>query len=378
MWPLGGIRTYLNYNYQYLAKDKFDITLLAFPATKREVEREAVRKDMESIGIKVVWAKPFRGKNVLFLWTAYMLLRGRFDLINSQGFTAAAHVSLVNWLFKKPHVLTMHGILEEKSFRGVRGRLKRFLLESILRNVDVFVGVGKDVLNQVRSAAPTLQRNGSRWETIRNGIDPRPFLGAFLGAGDILRRRLQVKPTTFVFGYFGRFMPRKGFSYIIEAVELIRNKKLTSREFSVMAVGSDDHEAVMKKEVGRRRLGAYFVFLPFDPDPAHLIYGCDLVLIPSTWEAFPLLSSEVLCCGTPLIASNCIGLREAVEETPAISVPAGDAKALAYSMVHAMETPDLRDPFVRFREEAARRFDVRRAAERLSALYKEICESETR
>jgi glycosyltransferase involved in cell wall biosynthesis len=374
MWPLGGIRKYLKYNYQYFMQDKFDITLLAFPPANREVEREAVQRDMESIGIKVIWAKPVRGGNVLFLRTAFLLLRGGFDLINSQGFRSAVHVSLVNWLFRKPHVLTMHGIIEEEQFQGTLGRMKRFLFERILRNVDVFVGVGKDAVDQVRRATPALQSSRRRWEVIRNGIDPKPCLGSFADAGEILRRRLNVEPSTFVIGYFGRFMPRKGFNYVIEAVQIIRENRLDSRKYVVMAVGSHDHESTMKDEIHRRRLGDYFVFLPFDPNPASLIHGCDLVVMPSKWEAFPQLSSEVLCCGTPLIATDSLGLREAVAETPAICIPSGDAKALAHAMVQAMENPELRAPFMSFRGEAAKRFEVKGSAERLAALYVELCE----
>lgn len=45
--------------------------------------------------------------------------------------------------------------------------------------------------------------------------------------------------------------------------------------------------------------------------------------MPSRWVAFGLLAVEALCAGTPLIASDCIGLREVVEDTPAVVVPPG-------------------------------------------------------
>ena len=100
--------------------------------------------------------------------------------------------------------------------------------------------------------------------------------------------------------------------------------------------------------------------------------GCDAVVMPSVWEAYPILTSEVMCCGVPIVATDCPGLREAVEQTPSVVVPSKDATALAGGMVRVMEEREIGDAARAFREAAAMRYDVRRAAEELTVLLREM------
>ena len=100
--------------------------------------------------------------------------------------------------------------------------------------------------------------------------------------------------------------------------------------------------------------------------------GCDAILMPSIWEAWPLLAAEVFCCGVPIIASDCIGLREASEDTPALVIPTHDVKALEKTMVKVMTDGAYRSKAMAFREEAVKRFDVGRTAVEMLRLFREI------
>lgn len=371
MWPLGGIRTYLKYNYKYFPQDLFSITLLANPA----IEREAIAADMAALGIRVEWAPPLWGKNLLCRHVYLLKRRERFDVIHSQGFISAFHTALVNWWGHVPHVMTTHGVLEEKRFAGRFGRWKRAVFQRALRDVDVFVGVGRDILAHVREGLPAL-RERARWEVIRNGIDPEPFVRDYPGAAERLREQLGIDGETFLFGYFGRFMPEKGFVHLIEAAERLAGAG-AARRFAVLAVGSGDYEREYRAMTVQLGVHELFRFQPFQANVAELLQGCDAVVMPSVWEAYPLLTSEVLCSGTPLVATTCPGLREAVEGTPAVTVAPGDPAALAEAMRAVMEDPGMRERFRASRAEAARRFDVRESAERLAALLTEAGRSAT-
>jgi len=364
-WPLGGIRTYLKYNYRHFPRDRFEITILANPA----IEKDALAEDMSQLGIGVVWAEPWRGHNLLFRRVGQLLRHKSFDLIHSQGFISAVHAAIANRSPHVPHVMTMHGVLEEKRFAGLLGGMKKWIFERLMKRVDVLVGVGDDILQHVRNGLPSLNDRDDRWVTIRNGIDPAPFLKDHPDARKNLRRSLDIPDDTFVFGYFGRFMPEKGFNFLLEAVrEIVENGPVPGR-FVLMAVGSGDYESKYKADTTRYGLDNTVRFRPFEREVAALMQGCDCVVMPSIWEAYPLLTSEVLCCGIPIIATDCVGLREAVADTPAISVPAGDSPALAAAMTAAMSDPDLAAPFRAFRAEAGKRYDVRHAAEKLVELF---------
>ena len=368
MWPWGGIRTYLKYNYHHFPEDEFEITLLANPT----VEKRYLKEDMKAENIEVVWARPFLGKNALFFWTAWMLLRRRFDLIHSNGFISAFHVSLVSWLFGIPHVFSIHSILTDKYFRGRLGRFKRFIFRNSLKTVTVLHGVGNDILEYSKTLFPGLEKSRVKWVAIRSGIETERFLSDSPGAGDRLRDSLQVGRNTYIFGFFGRFEPEKGFDCIIEALETLTKRDEQAKNLIVLAMSSGRYEKEYKADIESRGLTGSFQFLPFNPDVTDIMKGCDAILMPSTIEAWGLIACEALCSAIPLIATDVVGLRETIENTPAIRIQPHDSEALAKAMSSVISHPELKDKFKSFREEAARRYDVRRSAEKLIALFKNI------
>jgi len=367
-WPVGGIRTYLSYNYRHFSRDEFEVTLLA----KRERESEYTEEDMKALGVRVVWAASSFGRELLPLSLAWQLLTRRYDLIHSQGFISGFYTSTVNKLFRVPHVLTIHGILEKEYFEGRLERLKRLVFRRALRNVTVFHSVSRDMLEHVQEELPSLKACPADWVVINNGIDPAPFLAAPADAGRLLRTRYGFESDVFVFGFFGRLIHQKGFNYVIDAVQMLRQRSWAGLRFIVLVLSRGDFVREYKADVDRMKLNDYFRFERTQPDIHQIIAGCDAVLMPSNWEAWGLLANEVQCAGVPLIASTCIGLREAIADTPALTVPPGDAAALAEAMIKVMEDPTIKERHQQFRHEAARRFDVKRSAEQLMALFRRV------
>jgi glycosyltransferase involved in cell wall biosynthesis len=367
-WPLGGIRTFLKYNYRHFPKDRFDISVLANPT----IEKASVEADLKAEGIPVVWSKPWLGRNVLFFRVASLLLHAKFDCIHSQGFTAAFHVAAVNYFFRIPHVLTMHGILEPKYFQGWSGPLKRFIFRRVLSNVTVFHAVSQDILDHFKREMPQLRTGPSLYVVIRNGIDVDRFQTAAPSARMELRRLLGCSSETFVFGYFGRFMPEKGFDLLIKASEVLWKENFKVSDFRVLAMGSGDYEPWAKTLVKRAGLDEIIRFHPFSSEADKFIKGCDAVVMPSRHEAWGLLACEALVAAIPVIASDAMGLREAIRDTPTIVFPAENHEALAEAMHAAMLDQSMAARFAEFRPIAAQRFDVRHSAAKLVALFEKL------
>ena len=366
-WPLGGIRTYLKYYYKYFPKDTYEISLLAKPSH----ESESVLKDMNDIGVKVIWAEPFMGIDVFFLKIFSVLRKGQFDIIHSQGFISASHASIANIFFKTYHILTIHGILEDKYFNGITGKIKHFILKNLLKQVNTFHGVGEDILTHFHSTYPIFKNKRYDSIVIKNGILTEKFTSQQQVSPQEIKTKFSLSEDKIIFGFFGRFMPQKGFNYLIDAVEQIKNKNNNS-PFVILCVGSGDYKAEYMAEITEKKLDDYFMFLPFQSDIASLIKVCNAVLMPSVWEAYPMQSSEILCSGIPLIASDCIGLREATVDTPAITIPAHDSSALKDAIMKVVNNPDIAKEFSLFQAEAAKRFDVKPLAEKLVAYFDKL------
>lgn len=104
---------------------------------------------------------------------------------------------------------------------------------------------------------------------------------------------------------------------------------------------------------------------------AHL-QACDLLAMPSRWEAFGLTALEAMRAGKPVIAFAVGGLPEIVTnaETGCL-VEAGDEAAFERALIEP-STDALRRMGVMGRDRFARYFHSGRMAEEIGALYREV------
>jgi glycosyltransferase involved in cell wall biosynthesis len=120
-----------------------------------------------------------------------------------------------------------------------------------------------------------------------------------------------------------------------------------------------------------KKVAHRFTFLPFQQDVKAIYHDVDVVVMPSIWEASGLLAMEAMCSGTPLIASDCIGLRETVADTPAIVFPSQNVVALAEAIKVARDS-DLKECFRKFMHRAQERYDVRKTALAVERLFESV------
>ncbi len=355
-WPLGGIRTYMRYMFSCFPVG-FRLTVLAASTQEDNALKDDVKVYSATLRLVVGC------RTIDFVRAIYSeLSNSKYDVILSQGFVSAVAVYLANFVHRVPHVLTIHGIVEPKYLRGYFGFWKRCFLELVLSNITVIYAVSDDILQHLFQEFPRLRKDGLKQLVLLNGIDlsgyellsERPF---------DLRKALNLNATTFLFGYFGRFMPQKGFDLLIDAVDQMRRDN-PECNFAVVAVGSGDYILEYQVAIRDKGLEGYFYFLPFQPLVHHLFQQVDTVVIPSRWEACPLLPMEVLCTGVPVIASDCIGLREVTFNTPAFVFASENIVELLSKMCSCLEDCRL-EVFRDFRLEAQKRFNVVNSAQEL-------------
>ena len=352
----------MSYSYKYLPRERFKITILA-PKT---IEQKALEQDAEELGARLILTDYKKGRIPFYLRILQLLAKERFDVIQSHGFISAAHVYLANWFFRVPHVLTIHGIIEERLLgKGIGSFLKRKVLGKVINNVKVLYGVSQDILDHVESSVKV--RKHVKRVVIHNGINVGDFIGPPGLESSSFRQNLGVENSTFLLGFVGRFMPQKGFNYLIDAFGILENRD-KNHNMKVLAVGSGDYLEYYKRQINERRLGHRFIFLPFRRDIAQVYKALDVVVMPSVWEAYGLQAAEALCSGVPIIVSDCIGLREAVNDTPAIIIPSKNSSALAEA-IHSLMLAPRKGIFEKFRAEAIKRYDVRQTSDRLAHLF---------
>jgi glycosyltransferase involved in cell wall biosynthesis len=361
-WPLGGIRTYVLYLYPHLLRAGYRFTFVG-PADASFRSFCAELRDWPDV--EFIEA-PQHGRRCRLRPTVRQALRQRrHDLIHSHGFTAAADAVLGNLGIGVPHVVTSHDVFRADQVAGLRGVFKRWLLGLVLARTDCVVSVSRDAQDNLVRYLPGLAHSRTRLVPILNGIDVRRF--AAERGGDDLRHRLGVGDDVFMMGFLGRFMEQKGFLPMLDALERLKREG-SPRPFRLAAVGSGDYEREYREEVARRGLSDVVTFLPFTPDVGPVLRQLDLLVMPSLWEACPLLPMEAMAAGVPVLGSDCVGLREVLNGTPSVMAPAGDPAALAVTLRDAIASPWT----AAAREYAATaraRFDVSRAASQLHGVF---------
>jgi len=358
--PVGGIRTYMRYVYAQMPSD-VHITVVA----ESDREQDSLEKDVEGFGGRLVACPPGKMGLLKGIWSE--LMKGDYDVIQSHGYKSCAYAAVANLFHRIPHVTTIHGVIERRFLTGALGKVKEGLLKWSLAQADKVNFVGEDIGEHVKAEMPFLQ-DSSKCVVITNGIDTEWF-AASEGDSDKLLKELEISDS-FVLGFLGRFMPQKGLDILIDALKIWK-KSTPSDSLVVLCCGSGDYEKEYKELVKENGLDTYIRFIPFRRDPRDVYYASDAIVMPSRWEAYSLVTAEALSCGRPLIASDCIGLREAVEKTPALSFPSEDAEALA-GCIQRVLAEDMKPIFKEYQKEAVERYHVRKTAAQLADLFRDM------
>jgi len=356
-WPVGGIRTYLRYVFRHEVMGRYEFAMVG----PRETGVEAALESFRAGPCRQVVTDASTVKLLKAVW--YEVRLWRPDLIHSHGFTSGVISAPVARLARTPHLLTSHDVLFSRQFPGLSGRLRRAGVGIALRSIDHVMAVGEDALRNLQEFYPMLACP-RRSSAIRNGIDVQAFA---TNARRDLRGELGLGPDVLLLGFFGRFMAQKGFDLLIDAVAACRGR---GANLNVVCFGWGGFIREEQSALRERGLDGHFHFLPHTEDVALALRGVDAAVMPSRWEACPLLPMEALVAGAPLIASDCIGMREVTKDTPALVFQNGNVDGLIARVLElAARGAELNQLSDRFREEAARRFDSANAARDLAALY---------
>lgn len=359
--PVGGIRTFFKYVYKHYDPQKYSFTLVSPDVSETQV----LLNDISSLDITFILTKNQLSVKEFFVIVTDVIRNNKFDLIHSHGFTSGICSIFGSLVRSIPHILTCHDVFTEKQFVGFGGLVKKMFLSLMLSMIDNIHCVSHDARNNLLEYLPILKIFNKKIVVILNGIETEQFLSA--KERDI-RNEFGLKQHDFLIGFLGRFMSQKGFLYLIDALEEIKKNGNTPKQPVVLCFSPEDGYIREEKEnIRNRGLKESVLFLPYVADVASTLKGLDVVVIPSLWEACPLLPMEVMVAGIPLIGTNCIGLREVLIDTPSIIVPARDSLALSKALLEEM----INSSAVKFKEfapVAATRFEVKERATELEKL----------
>ena len=260
-----------------------------------------------------------------------------------------------------PAVATVH-VMQE--FPGRRESLRRsltaFSRRRCLRAVIAVSDAARDWILERDRLPPGHVR------TVHNGIDARPEPGA----GRAVRAELGVAADDLVVMMLSVLRAGKGHDVAIEAVAELRERFPRLR--LVIAGGGPAADDVRRLARG---LGDTAVLTGHRADVMALLDASDVLVHPSSVDAFPTALLEAMAAGVPVVATRVGGIPEIVDdgETGFLFEPPARAPAVAAALAPLLADQGLRRATgARARERFAERFTAERWAERLRAVYEEV------
>ncbi|MFO7691738.1 MAG: glycosyltransferase family 4 protein [Vicinamibacterales bacterium] len=239
-----------------------------------------------------------------------------------------------------PTVVSLHGsdvyVAERHAFARVAAR-------AALRRLDWLTACSDDL----RDRMIALGADAARAVTIPYGVDPQRFRpDEALRAGG--RRAMGAGPDDLVLFTAGRFVRKKGFEYLIDAVARLAPRWPGLR---LVIGGGGDLEAELRARAVERGIAARVSFpgvLTQDAVAACLA-GADIAVMPSVRDdagnvdGLPNTVMEALASGTALIATRVGGIPSVIEHgRTGWLVAERDAGALEAALDHLLADPHAR------------------------------------
>ncbi|MFB6317386.1 glycosyltransferase family 4 protein [Saccharicrinis sp. FJH54] len=108
----------------------------------------------------------------------------------------------------------------------------------------------------------------------------------------------------------GRLSEQKGFSFLIDAAKMCKNK---NPDFRFFIAGSGKLESELKTSVQQLGLERHVHFIGFIEDLSAYYQAADVFVLPSLYEGMPNVVMEAMAHGTPAIATRVNGAEELIK-----------------------------------------------------------------
>lgn len=312
-------------------------------------------------------------KNPLSLWRnaarlARLIEAEGIDLVHARSRAPAWSAKWAARRTGRPFVTTYHGTYTARS--GLKRRYN-----AVMAAGDRVIANSQFIADHVRAEHGV---GADRLRVIPRGVDLARFDPAAVDPARIeaLRARWSVEPGEAVIVLPGRLTRWKGQAFLIGVLAGLETPRPIRLVCPGDAQGREDYRAGLERAAGAAGLT---LVLPGHETDMPAVYACaDLVACPSLEpEAFGRTAAEAQAMGSPVIAADHGGAREAVAhgETGWRAAP-GDAKAWREAVLEALS---LDDGTRRRLADAGRariiaRFSTARLQESTLQVYRELLE----
>ena len=255
----------------------------------------------------------------------------QLNVIQKQGILAL-------WLKKRYgilYVIVEHwsGFLPENgAYLRNNGSLKRKIYEKMAAEASVIMPVSE----RLKEAMQTCGIQNARWEKIHNVVDD-----FFFEKVESRKSKVESRKTLLHVSCFDE--AAKNVKGLLRAAKMLTEKR-QDWQLVLVGTGADYKEVRAYAETLVFPEGTLRWTGELTPrEVAEEMHKADAFVLPSNYENAPVVLSESLAMGLPIIASRVGGIPEMVDDESGILVPTRDEKALAEAMDEMLDNLDKYD-----------------------------------
>lgn len=237
------------------------------------------------------------------------------------------------------------------------------------QNIDLTIVTPSKWLAQCASASSLFK--GLRIEVIPNGLNIKKYQPIDKQLAKSLLDLPQDKQIILFGAISATRDPRKGFNLLQTALQRLSQSTLPERS-ELVVFGSSQPAQTLDLGFKTHYLG----YLHDNLSLAIAYAAADVMVVPSTQEAFGQTASEALACGTPVVGFNATGLQDIVDsQQNGYLATAYDPEDLARGIAWILENPERWQRLsVCARAKVEREFTIERQAQTYLKLYEDILE----
>ena len=280
-----------------------------------------------------------------------------FDLIHAHFTWPSGYIGVrLKEKYGKPVVTTIH---ENGDWFDQEVGMDHPLINTAWSGADALIRVN-------RKDVPVLQRYNEQVYSIPNGFSPafHPIDTA------VARGQLGLPGDAEVVFTLGNLIKRKGFNYLIDAMEQVYSQR---NDVLCFIGGAGPERESLQGQIDQLRLGEKVKLLGSVPGDQLTLWmnACDLFVLPSLNEGNPTVMFEALGCGKPFVGTRVGGVPEVItSDEYGMLVEPADPGDLAEKILMALDREWDQEAILRY----AGQFTWENVVKEITGLYTQILE----
>lgn len=204
--------------------------------------------------------------------------------------------------------------------------------------------------------------NKNKIEVIYNPIDKKNILEKSNEKIDFNFENNKINVIT-----VGRLNQQKGYDILLQSHNRLIKKGL---DYNLIILGEGGEKSSLEKYIRENVLENNTQLLGFKENPYPYLKQADIFVSSSRYEGYPLVLCEAVCLGKPIIATNCTGPKEILENGKyGLMAEVENIEDLTEKMKELILDEKLRKKYSELSKERAKMFDIKKTLEEIESLF---------